>query len=298
MSPPPPRAEARRAHRLQREPSPCRARRGRGLLWRLGAWGSIPWRADASEAGWEASVAGVLHARSARGTAPPCRSVPPPFSPSAPPLPAAPGPWLRPPLFSLELSDREGAFPRRAGPLEIPADSRVFVQVRGTGRSGRAWRPPGTLAPARPLSPSGCVGPSVPALGPGTAPLLRDPVVPAGPGARPGAAPRRLSRRRLGRLSAAAPRGRRHAPRALQLPSAPRLQRVRAVSALPAQPLPPPPGSPPRARAHANAGASAGVGVGGLGSAGYPRFRHHFWAWQAFGAGSGLGVLRRRARLQ
>ncbi|GAB5567647.1 transforming growth factor-beta receptor type 3-like protein [Prionailurus iriomotensis] len=28
----------------------------------------------------------------------------------------------------LELSDAEDAFPRRAGPLEIPADSRVFVQ--------------------------------------------------------------------------------------------------------------------------------------------------------------------------
>ncbi|XP_035558680.2 transforming growth factor-beta receptor type 3-like protein [Canis lupus dingo] len=60
----------------------------------------------------------------------------------APPFPAAPGPWLRRPLFSLELSDAEDAFPRRAGPLEVPADSRVFVQVwpgapRGAGRWGR-----------------------------------------------------------------------------------------------------------------------------------------------------------------
>nr|XP_060482881.1 transforming growth factor-beta receptor type 3-like protein [Panthera onca] len=52
-----------------------------------------------------------------------------PSGPPAPPLPAAPGPWLRRPLFSLELSDAEDAFPRRAGPLEIPADSRVFVQA-------------------------------------------------------------------------------------------------------------------------------------------------------------------------
>lgn len=49
---------------------------------------------------------------------------------SAPPFPGAPGPWLRRPLFSLELSDAEDAFPRRAGPLEVPADSHVFVQVR------------------------------------------------------------------------------------------------------------------------------------------------------------------------
>ncbi|XP_049564311.1 transforming growth factor-beta receptor type 3-like protein isoform X7 [Orcinus orca] len=44
------------------------------------------------------------------------------------PFRAAPGPRLRRPLFSLELSDAEDAFPRRAGPLEVPADSRVFVQ--------------------------------------------------------------------------------------------------------------------------------------------------------------------------
>ncbi|XP_004412247.1 PREDICTED: transforming growth factor-beta receptor type 3-like protein [Odobenus rosmarus divergens] len=52
-----------------------------------------------------------------------------PFSPPEPPFPAAPGPWLRRPLFSLELSDAEDAIPRRAGPLEVPADSRVFVQA-------------------------------------------------------------------------------------------------------------------------------------------------------------------------
>ncbi|XP_034513582.1 transforming growth factor-beta receptor type 3-like protein isoform X4 [Ailuropoda melanoleuca] len=52
-----------------------------------------------------------------------------PFSLPAPSFPAAPGSWLRRPLFSLELSDAEDAFPRRAGPLEVPADSRVFVQA-------------------------------------------------------------------------------------------------------------------------------------------------------------------------
>ncbi|XP_074240807.1 transforming growth factor-beta receptor type 3-like protein isoform X2 [Saimiri boliviensis] len=48
---------------------------------------------------------------------------------STPQLPVAPGPWLRRPLFSLKLSDTEDVFPRRAGPLEVPADSRVFVQA-------------------------------------------------------------------------------------------------------------------------------------------------------------------------
>uniref|UniRef100_A0A4X1VIE1 ZP domain-containing protein n=1 Tax=Sus scrofa TaxID=9823 RepID=A0A4X1VIE1_PIG len=52
-----------------------------------------------------------------------------PSEPPAPPFPAAPGPWLRRPLFSLELSDAEDAFLRRAGPLEVPANSRVYVQA-------------------------------------------------------------------------------------------------------------------------------------------------------------------------
>ncbi|XP_012980100.2 transforming growth factor-beta receptor type 3-like protein [Mesocricetus auratus] len=51
-------------------------------------------------------------------------------APLAPPFPGAPGPWLRRPLFSLDLSDTEDSFPRRTGPLEVPADSLVFVQVR------------------------------------------------------------------------------------------------------------------------------------------------------------------------
>ncbi|KAB1259315.1 Transforming growth factor-beta receptor type 3-like protein [Camelus dromedarius] len=52
----------------------------------------------------------------------------PSSQPPAPLFPAAPGPWLRRPLFSLKLSDSEDGFLRRAGPLEVPADSRVFVQ--------------------------------------------------------------------------------------------------------------------------------------------------------------------------
>lgn len=85
---------------------------------------------------------------------------------SAPLLPGAPGPWLRRPLFSLELSDAEDAFPRRAGPLEVPADSHVFVQAalaRPSPRWGLALhrcsvtpssRP--TLGPALVLLRGGC----------------------------------------------------------------------------------------------------------------------------------------------
>ncbi|XP_033051362.1 transforming growth factor-beta receptor type 3-like protein isoform X3 [Trachypithecus francoisi] len=67
---------------------------------------------------------------------------PSPHLPPAPPFPATPGPWLRRPLFSLKLSDTEDVFPRRAGPLEVPADSRVFVQVgtpRTPGADGGRW---------------------------------------------------------------------------------------------------------------------------------------------------------------
>ncbi|KAB0386351.1 hypothetical protein FD755_001307, partial [Muntiacus reevesi] len=59
------------------------------------------------------------------------------LSPPEPPFPAAPGPWPRRPLFSLELSDAEDASPRRAGLLEVPADSRVFVQASLTRPSAR-----------------------------------------------------------------------------------------------------------------------------------------------------------------
>ncbi|XP_004378654.1 transforming growth factor-beta receptor type 3-like protein [Trichechus manatus latirostris] len=62
----------------------------------------------------------------------------PPSPPQAPLFPAAPGPWLRQPLFSLELSEAEDAFPRRGGPLEVPADSRVFVQA-ALARPSRRW---------------------------------------------------------------------------------------------------------------------------------------------------------------
>nr|XP_019567502.1 PREDICTED: transforming growth factor-beta receptor type 3-like protein isoform X2 [Rhinolophus sinicus] len=56
----------------------------------------------------------------------------------APPFPAAPRSWRRRPLFSLELSEVEDAFPRRAGPLEVPADSRVFVQA-ALARPSSRW---------------------------------------------------------------------------------------------------------------------------------------------------------------
>ncbi|XP_012662983.1 transforming growth factor-beta receptor type 3-like protein [Otolemur garnettii] len=60
---------------------------------------------------------------------PPLSVLPFPPSPPAPQFPAGPESWLRRPLFSLELSDVEDVFLRRAGPLEVPADSRVFVQA-------------------------------------------------------------------------------------------------------------------------------------------------------------------------
>uniref|UniRef100_A0A8C3X612 Transforming growth factor beta receptor 3 like n=1 Tax=Catagonus wagneri TaxID=51154 RepID=A0A8C3X612_9CETA len=72
---------------------------------------------------------GWLTRRGAQGEGRPFPPLCHPFSPPAPPFPAPPGPWLRRPLFSLELSDTEDVFPRRAGPLEVPADSRVFVQA-------------------------------------------------------------------------------------------------------------------------------------------------------------------------
>lgn len=74
-------------------------------------------------------------ARELKGQRVLCATLPPPH-PAAPPFQAAPGSWLRRPLFSLELSDAEDAFPRRAGPLEVPADSRVFVQVWMRGAPG------------------------------------------------------------------------------------------------------------------------------------------------------------------
>ncbi|XP_064136572.1 transforming growth factor-beta receptor type 3-like protein [Loxodonta africana] len=86
-----------------------------------------------------------------------------PSEPPAPPFPAAPGPWLRRPLFSLELSDAEDAFPRRGGPLEVPADSRVFVQA-ALARPSPRW---GLALHRCSVTPS-----SRPALGPALA-LLR-----------------------------------------------------------------------------------------------------------------------------
>ncbi|KAM4887419.1 transforming growth factor-beta receptor type 3-like protein isoform 1-T1 [Thomomys bottae] len=65
-------------------------------------------------------------------------SPPVPSIPPAPPFPGATGPWLRGPLFNLELSDAEDGVPRRTGPLEVPAGSRVFVQA-ALARSSRRW---------------------------------------------------------------------------------------------------------------------------------------------------------------
>ncbi|XP_037014802.2 transforming growth factor-beta receptor type 3-like protein [Artibeus jamaicensis] len=62
-------------------------------------------------------------------------------SPSRPPVSpfrAAPRPWLRRPLFRLELSDAEDTFQCRVGPLEVPADSRVFVQA-ALARPSQRW---------------------------------------------------------------------------------------------------------------------------------------------------------------
>ncbi|XP_029336587.1 transforming growth factor-beta receptor type 3-like protein isoform X4 [Mus caroli] len=73
-------------------------------------------------------------------------------TPRAPLLPGAPGPWLRRPLFSLELSDAEDAFPRRAGPLEVPADSHVFVQISRCRRRSSHHRRAVRLTPV-PLTP-------------------------------------------------------------------------------------------------------------------------------------------------
>ncbi|KAM7331495.1 hypothetical protein ACRRTK_008203 [Alexandromys fortis] len=77
--------------------------------------------------------------------------------PLALPFPGAPGPWLRRPLFSLDLSDTEDSFPRRTGPLEVPADSHVFVQA-ALARPSPRW---GLALHRCSLTPS-----SRPALGP------------------------------------------------------------------------------------------------------------------------------------
>uniref|UniRef100_A0A8C5VZL5 Transforming growth factor beta receptor 3 like n=1 Tax=Microcebus murinus TaxID=30608 RepID=A0A8C5VZL5_MICMU len=106
----------------------------------------------------------VTFPESLRDSVPPLSVSPSPVPrPPAPQFPAAPGPWLRRPLFSLELSDVEDVFPRRAGPLEVPADSRVFVQA-ALARPSPRW---GLALHRCSVTPS-----SRPALGPALA-LLR-----------------------------------------------------------------------------------------------------------------------------
>ncbi|XP_063084382.1 transforming growth factor-beta receptor type 3-like protein isoform X3 [Cavia porcellus] len=124
------------------------------------------------------------------------------------------------------------------------------------GCGGRLPAPWGPTRGARgqPRVRAGGSGAALPGLGPGAAPLLGDAVLASSTRARPGAAARRLPRRRLGHLpaaaaAAAAAKPGQRPPRALQLPPAPGLQCVGAVPALPAEPLPPPPGSRPEARA-------------------------------------------------
>lgn len=125
--------------------------------------------------------------------------------PPAPPFPVAPGSWLRRPVFSLELSDAQDAFHRRAGPLEVPADSRVFVQVRSdVGQAGPAGRW-AQLDPEGDTPPPGGPGPALPALEPGPAPLLGDALLTSGPGTHPGATARGLPRRFLRHLPATTP---------------------------------------------------------------------------------------------
>lgn len=116
---------------------------------------------------------------------------------------------------------------------------------RGTHR-GRVGAGGGCRSSPRPR-PSGRPGTSLPALGPDPAPLLSDSVLTPGPGPRLGAAARGLPSRFLRHLPATAAVPGCRPPRALQFPPAPGLQRLCAVPALSAEPLPPPPGSPPDA---------------------------------------------------
>ncbi|KAK2489667.1 hypothetical protein MC885_009831 [Smutsia gigantea] len=73
------------------------------------------------------------------------------------------GPRLRRPLFSLELLDAEDSCPRGAGPLDVPAHSRVLVQVRARAR-------------ARVVGPILIATPPLPELGPGPTPMPSDAV--------------------------------------------------------------------------------------------------------------------------
>ncbi|XP_063084388.1 transforming growth factor-beta receptor type 3-like protein isoform X9 [Cavia porcellus] len=151
------------------------------------------------------------------------------------------------------------------------------------GCGGRLPAPWGPTRGARgqPRVRAGGSGAALPGLGPGAAPLLGDAVLASSTRARPGAAARRLPRRRLGHLpaaaaAAAAAKPGQRPPRALQLPPAPGLQCVGAVPALPAEPLPPPPGSRPEARApHPAATASVSVFASGRGLRGKRREPRH-----------------------
>ncbi|XP_038311317.1 transforming growth factor-beta receptor type 3-like protein [Canis lupus familiaris] len=182
----------------------------------------------------------------------------------APPFPAAPGPWLRRPLFSLELSDAEDAFPRRAGPLEVPADSRVFVQA-ALARPSPRW---GLVLHRCSVTPSSrpAPGPALPLLRggcPADSSVVLPPPPPPPP--RPGAArPVRFSFRLRPVFNASV--------QFLHCQLS-RCRRLRGARRTPAPlTLPPPPPSPqcqPRDEACAGGGSGGGGGSGeSLGAAG------------------------------
>ncbi|XP_039107511.1 collagen alpha-1(III) chain-like [Hyaena hyaena] len=167
----------------------------------------------------------------------------------------------------LNENTRQGA----EGVAPIPGGARALAapppfQPGAVRRGGRLPAPRGAARGPRrqPRLRAGGPGPSLSALGPGSAPLLSDAVLTPGPGARPGAAARGLPRRLLGRLPATAAAPGCCPSRALQLPPAPGLQRLGAVPALPAESLPPPPGSPPDACA-SDAAAALAVSASGRG---------------------------------
>lgn len=107
----------------------------------------------------------------------------------------------------------------------------------GLGRARAGGGPVGAADPDRSTSPPntsqphlGGPGPFLPALGPGPAQLLGHTVLESGPGARPGTAARWLPCRFFGHFPATTTPG-----RPLQFPSAPGLQCLCTVLALPAE---------------------------------------------------------------
>lgn len=168
--------------------------------------------------------------------------------------------------------DRETARPPSPVPLFLPSRAPVPCGARALAaptpfqsgavrRGGRLPAPCGAArGPSRqPRVCAGGPGPSLPALGPGPTPLLRNTVLAPSPGPRPGAVARGLLRRLLGHLPATAAAPRCRPSCAFQLPPAPGLQRLCAVPALPTESLPPPPPPPSPLDACAFDAASTGA---------------------------------------